>query len=64
MLLYHKETKLERADFQAGCSEFSWSGRAQSVLGLKPRGQQLTETGEKENPNISLSFFVVTNINS
>ena len=27
-----KETVLERADFWAGCSELSWSGRAQPIL--------------------------------
>ena len=30
--LQAKETKLERADFLAGGSEPSWSGRAQPVL--------------------------------
>ena len=32
-----KEATLERADFQAGWSELSWSGRAQPVLALNRR---------------------------
>ena len=33
-----KETTLERADFKAGWSELSWSGRALSILAFKITG--------------------------
>ena len=46
MCLSIKETTLERAAFQAGWSELSWSGRTRSLFMLKITGTTAHKNGE------------------